>query len=91
MSKPTWGLRIPGYSSPSVAQERAFAQMYPNEAAWHRMEVEQREREERKRVDEVRRRYRATSTTTTTTTTQPADGATPEPPAVPPAGREAHA
>lgn len=53
----TWGLRITGYSSPSVAQERAFARMYPSTVAWHRMEMEQRELEERRRTEEVRRRY----------------------------------
>lgn len=59
MSKPTWGLHIPGYSSPSVAQERAFARMYPNEVAWHRMEREEREREERERVKRVRAKQAA--------------------------------
>ena len=59
MSKPTWGLYITGYSSPSPAQERAFARMYPSVVAWHQMEVEQREREERQRGDQVRRRHRA--------------------------------
>ena len=63
MTRQTWGLHIPGYSSPSPAQERLFAKMYPNEVAWHRMEMEQREREERQRADEVRRRYMETVTT----------------------------
>lgn len=58
MSKPTWGLHIPGYSSPSAAQKRAFAKMYPDVVAWHRMDMEQREREERLQSEEVRRRYR---------------------------------
>lgn len=59
MTKQTWGLHIPGYSRPSLAQERLFAKMYPNELARHREEMEQREREERQRGEEVRRRYRA--------------------------------
>lgn len=62
MNQQTWGLRITGYSRPSLSQERRFAKLYPNEVAWHRMEMDQREREERQREDEVRRRYRAQST-----------------------------
>lgn len=30
MKTPTWGLHIPGYSYPSVAQERKFKKMYPH-------------------------------------------------------------
>lgn len=33
--------------------------MYPDVVAWHRMDMEQREREERLQSEEVRRRYRA--------------------------------
>lgn len=65
MSKPTWGLHIPGYSSPSTAQKRAFAKMHPDVVAWHRIDMDQRERDERLQAEEVRRRYRASIAKTT--------------------------
>jgi hypothetical protein len=33
--KPTWGLYIPGYSYPSVKQQKAFKRMYPDVYAEH--------------------------------------------------------
>lgn len=54
MSKQTWGLRIPGYSYPSPAQEKLFKKMYPEQVAWHQIEMENREREER-----IRREHRS--------------------------------
>lgn len=45
MSKPTWGVYIPGYSSPSVKQEKLFNKMYPGRASEIRKELE-RNREE---------------------------------------------
>lgn len=57
MSKPTWGLYVPGYSSPSPQQTRLFAKQYPDVVAWHSMEQEQREREIQAEEAAVRRRY----------------------------------
>ena len=37
MSMPTWGVYIPGYSYPSMAQRKKFDRMYPGKAA----EIEQ--------------------------------------------------
>lgn len=59
MTNPTWGLHIPGYSSPSPAQERLFKQRYPNVVAWHHMDVERREREQHAEEQRVRAKYAA--------------------------------
>ena len=55
--KPTWGLHIPGYSSPSPAQKRLFKQRHPEVVAWHEMEKAQREREQEAEAQRVRSRY----------------------------------
>jgi elongation factor P--beta-lysine ligase len=52
MSNPTWGLRIPGYSYPSPAQERAFKRMHPGVWADH---VAQKHLEHQERCDRFRR------------------------------------
>lgn len=55
--KPTWGLRIPGYSSPSPAQARRFKQLYPEDVAWHEMEKANQEREREEEERRVLARY----------------------------------
>ena len=40
MSTPTWGVYIPGYSYPSVAQRKKFDRIYPGVAATLRSERE---------------------------------------------------
>lgn len=52
MTYPTWGITIPGYSSPSPRQKKAFDRMYPG----LRQRVEQ---ELRERKDAEERRVKA--------------------------------
>ena len=47
MNKQTWGLTIPGYSTPSIAQSKLFAKRYPGELAMHKLDLYQQEREDR--------------------------------------------
>jgi hypothetical protein len=58
MNNLTWGLEIPGYSSPSLAQKKLFAKWYPEKVAWHNMETERLEQEKLRRADQIRQAYR---------------------------------
>ena len=59
MSKPTYGLNIPGYSSPSLAQQARFKRLHPNEWADH-IEQKHREHSERSRhYEEYLKKYRS--------------------------------
>jgi hypothetical protein len=62
MAKQTWGLQIPGYSSPSVAQQKRFAKMYPEELAWHQLDQELDERD--RMIEQLRKKRLADNTQT---------------------------
>ena len=53
MTDQTWGIYIPGYSYPSIAQQRKFNRMYPGAAARHK------EASERAEIKEHTRRMQA--------------------------------
>lgn len=59
----TWGIYIPGYSYPSVAQRKKFNKMYPGVAVRHRKEREKALElmfaAQRQRAAEDRRRHEA--------------------------------
>jgi glutamate mutase epsilon subunit len=63
MSTPTWGIYIPGYSYPSVAQRKKFDRMYPGAAAAHKSMLQEREKERqmqrRIELEEERKRVAA--------------------------------
>lgn len=58
MERQTWGLYIPGYSYPSIAQEKKFAKLYPDTVAWHKIEHEKMLREQEHAAELVRKKYR---------------------------------
>ena len=56
MSKPTWGLYIPGYSYPSVAQQRYFKKLYPEVVAWHNHSLEEERIKEEERLHRLKKK-----------------------------------
>lgn len=55
MATPTYGLHIPGYSSPSPAQTKRFKRLYPDIYADY---IEQKHKEHKERCD-TQNRYEA--------------------------------
>jgi hypothetical protein len=65
MSTPTWGIYIPGYSSPSAAQKRKFERMYPGVASRFQEDMEaahKRQAEERRQIVAEERKRQAACT-----------------------------
>lgn len=50
MTYPTWGITIPGYSSPSPRQKKAFDRMYPGLRQRVEQEIRERDDAEKRRV-----------------------------------------
>ena len=65
MSAPTWGIYIPGYSSPSDAQKRKFNRLYPGVAERFQEDMERaqkRKEEERRQIVAEERKQMAACT-----------------------------
>lgn len=52
MTTQTWGVYIPGYSYPSVSQQKRYNKMYPGQSAF----IKEVREEYAKREDEIRKR-----------------------------------